>query len=244
MTFIYNKSTRCLTWLNSCVKNDINQHWVQAMQSNPNENLATSNDSEENNHSSAPSRRKLLRLGAAPLILTIPGRSALAGACLSNQLSGRDYQGRGECSKGWSPGSWGQPGGNIYNYSTTDAWAKITLNYGNRKLNCRPSQDADKCWTGGSTMSQIPPWLNKNVVPGDVPVRKVLAPAYFGIGKTDDYKPTRHLIAAYMNAQLSEVEGSAYNYVLTVDQLEKLVIGELPLPTGFSTLQDFLNTTW
>lgn len=222
------------------------------MQSNPNENLATSNDSEGNKHRSVPSRRKLLRLGAAPVILTIPGRSALAGACLSNQLSGRDYQGRGECSQGWSPGSWGQPGGGIHTYGTTAAaWSAIGLIYGSEKV-CSVTSPRDtpdkngKCWQDGTLMGDalIPSWINQNGVSGDIPVRSVLAPAYFKLGTPAQYKPTRHLLAAYMNARLSEVLGSAYNYVLTVDQLEKLVNGELQLPTGFSTLQAFLDTTW
>lgn len=222
------------------------------MQSNRNEHNFSSDQSECGKHNSTPTRRKLLRLGAAPLILTIPGRSALAGACLSNQLSGRDYQGRGECSKGWSPGGWGQPGGGIHTFSTTAAaWSAIGLAYGNEKT-CSVTSPRDtpdrngKCWEGGTLMGDglIPSWLNLNGVSGDTPVRKVLAPSYFRLGTPAQYKPTRHLLAAYMNARLSEVLGSAYNYVLTVEQLQKLVNNELPLPTGFSTLQDFLDTTW
>lgn len=218
------------------------------MQSNPNEKTGTLAQAEEANHVPGSSRRKLLRLGVAPLILTIPGRSALAGACLSNQLSGRDYQDRGNCSNGWSPGTWGQPGGGIFTYGTTAAaWTAIGLDYGTKKTLCVPGDIPDKignCWSGGTLMSQIPSWLNRNNVPVNTPVRNVLAPSYFKNGQPADFKPTRHLIAAYMNARLSEIHGNAYNYVLTVEQLEKLVYGEIQFPPAFTTLQSFLDTTW
>lgn len=182
-------------------------------------------------------RRKIARLGiGAPLVLTLASRSVLANQCLSNMLSGNlsDPTRDSICQKGWSPGGWGQPGGMIGPYTTLGAWQAIGYQYGDLKPNCSPSQSA--CYTGGTTMGQLPGWLNKNGIQSPKRVVDIL-------NDQSNYKPTRNLICAYFNARLSEVTGGSFKYIMTVEQLQQLADGSL-LPPGGMSLNDFLGTTW
>lgn len=187
-----------------------------------------------------PGRRKIARLGA-PLLLTLASRSVLANQCLSNMLSGNlsDPNRDSICQKGWSPGGWGQPGGNISSYSTPGAWQAIGYSYGTM-TKCDPSKNSSysqsSCYTGGTTMGQLPSWLNKNGIPSNTRVADVL-------NDQSTYKPTRNLVCAYFNASLSAVSGGSFKYVMTVAQLEDLAGSTQPLPGGLS-LNDFLGTTW
>jgi len=184
-----------------------------------------------------PGRRKIARLGiGAPLLLTLASRSVLANQCLSNMLSGNlsDPTRDSICQKGWSPGGWGQPGGMISAYTTLGAWQAIGYKYGDCKPNCSPSQSS--CYTGGTTMGQLPGWLNKNGVQSTKRVVDIL-------NDQSNYKPTRNLICAYFNARLSEVSGGSFKYIMTVAQLQQLADGTL-LPPGGMSLNDFLGTTW
>lgn len=182
-------------------------------------------------------RRKIARLGiGAPVALTLASRSVLANQCLSNMLSGNlsDPTRDSICQKGWSPGGWGQPGGRIGSYTTLGAWQAIGYVYGDLKPNCQPSQSA--CYTGGTTMGQLPGWLNMNSVQHSKRVVDIL-------NDQSNYKPTRNLICAYFNARLSEVSGGSFKYIMTVAQLQQLADGSL-LPPGGMSLNDFLGTTW
>ena len=181
-------------------------------------------------------RRKIARLGVgAPLVLTLASRSVLANQCLSNMLSGNlSNPTRGNCDKGWSPGGWGQPGGMISTYTTLGAWQAIGYNYGTLKSNCSASQAS--CYTGGTKMSGLPAWLNKDHVATNTRVVDVL-------NNNSAYTLTRHLICAYFNAKLGELAGGSYNYILTVAQVQQLASGAL-LPPGGMSLINFLDSSW
>ncbi|HLO64117.1 MAG TPA: hypothetical protein VK165_14250 [Azonexus sp.] len=181
-------------------------------------------------------RRKIARIGiGAPLVLTLASRSVLADQCLSNMLSGNlSNPTRGNCEKGWSPGGWGQPGGMISTYSTLGAWQAIGYNYGTLKQNCNANQTS--CYTGGTKMSNLPVWLNKDSVPGYKRVADVL-------NNNSAYNQTRHLICAYFNAKLGELASGSYNYILTVTQVQQLASGSLVPPGGMS-ISAFLDSTW
>lgn len=190
-------------------------------------------------------RRKLTRLGilGTPVVLTLASRSVLAGQCLSNMLSGNlsDPDRDSRCSKGWSPGGWGQPGGSISSYTTLGAWTAIGFNYGtfdSTLPGCSSggsSSQAD-CYKGGSKISNIPGVLNPDGAPGTKRLAKVLNESY-------NYQNTRHLICAYFNAKLGELSGSSFHYILTVQQVLDLASGTLPPPGGMS-ISAFLDTTW
>lgn len=183
-------------------------------------------------------RRKITGLGVgAPLILTLASRSVLAtnAQCLSNQLSGNLSHPRGYiCHLGWSPGGWGQPGGNIGSRSTANAWSAIGYTYGNLKQGGQANKFDD--YIGGTTMSQIPSWLIKDSVLGTKRVAEVLV-------NNSAYNTTRHLIAAYFNALLSELTGSTFKYVLTTTQVQQLANGTIT-PPGGKSISEFLDTTW
>lgn len=181
-------------------------------------------------------RRKIARLGVgAPVVLTLASRSVLANQCLSNMLSGNlSNPTRGNCDKGWSPGGWGQPGGMISTYTTLGAWQAIGYTYGTLKPNCNASQTA--CYTGGTKMSGLPSWLNKDNVATNTRVVDVL-------NNNSSYNLTRHLICAYFNAKLGELAGGSYNYILTVTQVQQLASGTI-LPPGGMSLNIFLDSTW
>lgn len=192
-------------------------------------------------------RRKLTKLGiGVPVVLTVASRSVLAGQCLSNILSGNlsDPNRDSNCSKGWSPGGWGQPGGNIGSYSTTGAWTAIGLTYGTltessgKHGNGHSKDNQSATYTGGSTISQVPAELNKESIHATMPIRDILL-------DNAAYPLTRHLVAAYFNARLSEVSGGSYHYILTVQQVLDLANrpSHLLLP-GNLTLSEFLDTTW
>lgn len=191
-------------------------------------------------------RRKLTRLGVlgAPVVLTLASRSVLAGQCLSNMLSGNlsDPDRDSRCSRGWSPGGWGQVGGTISSYTTLGAWAAIGFAYGtfNSNLaNCSSngSSNQAKCYSGGSTISNIPSVLNPDGVPGTTRLADVLI-------EPQNNQLSRHLICAYFNAKLGEISGSSFHYILTVQQVLDLATGNLLIPPGFTSINSFLDSTW
>jgi hypothetical protein len=190
-------------------------------------------------------RRKLAGLGiGAPVVLTLASRSVLAGQCLSNMLSGNlsDPNRNSTCSKGWSPGGWGQPGGNISSYTTLGAWTAIGFNYGyyDKNLpNCSANGSASQavCYSGGSKISNLPDGaLNPDGAPATATLREVL-------NDPKNYQKTRHLICAYFNAKLGALPGSTFHYILTVQQVLDLAHGTLTPPGGMS-INQFLDSTW
>lgn len=192
-------------------------------------------------------RRRLNKTAlATPIVASLASRQALAGNCLSNMLSGNlSDPNRGQCSKGWSPGGWGKPGGTVAGYGTLAAWQTAGFNYGTYDPNvshCHPSNpNKPDCYVGGSTINDVPAILNKNSVPSGTPLRVILNPDMWP-GQLD-WQLTRHLVCAYLNAALSE-NISSFQYILTKQQVVDLAAGTLPLPPGYSSLQSFLGSTW
>lgn len=187
-------------------------------------------------------RRRLAKYAVgAPVLVTLASRPVLAGQCLSNMLSGNlSDPNRGSCSRGWSPGGWGQPGGQVHNYTTIGAWTAIGFSYGN--LTSGENANQLTSYTGGATMSTLSSLgvgvLNKNGVADDVPLREVLAV------DPSSRQLTRHLVCAYFNAKLSALSGSTFHYILTPQQVLDLASGAIGLPPGYSDLQSFLGSTW
>jgi len=189
-------------------------------------------ETSESVHSST--RRAIARIGVgAPILMTLASRPALAGQCLSNMLSGNlSSPDKGHCSKGWSPGGWGQPGGTIHIYSTLDAWTLAGYSYGTLKSGGNPAQSDD--YKGGSKVSETP-----FMPPADKPLlkmREALQPPYSGT-------LLFHLIAAWLNAKLS-AKDSTFQYILTPEQVVGLANGSIFLPQPYTSLTSFLDSTW
>lgn len=186
-------------------------------------------------------RRRLAKLGVgAPVMMSLASRPVFGGQCLSNMMSGNlSDPNRGNCTKGWSPGGWGQPGGKVHTYSTLSAWSKAGFSYGTLKSGCSNTSSIT-CYKDGSNFSNVAGGLsvlNKNSVAGTVPWREIV-----GIDPSTR-QLTRHLVCAYLNAALSEAD-STFNYILTKAQVIGLANGSLPLPPGYTDLQSFLGSTW
>jgi len=181
-------------------------------------------------------RRRLAKFAVGgPVLVTLASRPVMAGNCLSNMLSGNlSDPNRGTCSRGWSPGGWGQPGGNISSYTTLGAWSAIGLTYGVLKSNGSPNQSAD--YTGGSELGDVHAALNKGGLPNSTTLRDVL------INPSLD-QLTRHLVCAYLNARLGALPSSSFHYVMTPQQVVDLANGAL-WPSSYTTLQLFLGSTW
>lgn len=193
------------------------------------------------------SRRRLSKVAlATPVIASLASRPSLAGNCLSNMLSGNlSDPNRGQCSTGWSPGGWGLPGGNIANYSTFGAWQAAGFVYGDYNVSVSQCQPANKnkpnCYVDGSTINNIPAFLNQNGVPSGTPLRVILLPDLWPPFAA--WQLTRHLVCAYLNAALSQ-NSISFKYILTKQQVVDLATGALPVPAPYTDLQTFLGSTW
>lgn len=185
-------------------------------------------------------RRRLAKFGlGAPVLASLASRPVLAGQCLSNMMSGNlSNPNRGHCSKGWSPGGWGQPGGMISTYSTSGAWSAIGLDYGSYVTSCGNASQVN-CYSGGTLMSGVPAVLNKDSVPTNTPLRVVLTNT-----PTATWNLTRHLVCAYLNAKLGSLTGSSFMYILSVQQVLDLASGTTLPPNPYTSLNDFLDSTW
>ncbi|MGV6807549.1 MAG: hypothetical protein ACWA5K_06575, partial [bacterium] len=150
---------------------------------------------------------------------------------------------------------WRNPVGEINGMATLDAWA-LALNdiplppgsshpYGslpdpnNLPIGYPQScvkgngtiKNKTECYVGGVTLAQTP---LAACYGGDTrPLRQIL--------DEDSGSNLWHCVAAYLNAKLSEKDGS-FTYILTVDQVVALCCGG-PVPGGWS-LNDFLDFTW
>ena len=189
-------------------------------------------------------RRRMAKLAlGTPVLMTLASRPVLAGQCLSNMMSGNTSPGhdQGHCSKGWSPGGWGQPGGNVYTYTTVGAWAAIGLNYGTYSPSyCpdvkNPNDKNYQCYGGGATLLNVPGALNKGGLPSSTLLVDVLCdPTLDNL--------TRLLVCAYMNALLS-AKNVGFTYILTPQQVLDLATGVISLPPGYTDLMTFLSSTW
>jgi len=207
---------------------------VKQAMSNENNHEDVSNPQKQTGHSE--SRRRFARLGLAALVvLSLVSKPVLGAQCLSNMMSGNlSDPNRGTCSKGVSPGGWKNPGGSVLSYTTLAAWSAAGYDYGALPEGADASHV--RSYTGGATASTAPFNTLLTGVPADKPLRLVLkeSPGSLNAG----------IIAAYLNAKLSAISPGTSHYVLTPAQVESLVLGPTPLPSGYSTLKDFLYTTW
>jgi len=183
-------------------------------------------------------RRKITGIGVgAPILMTLASKQVLAGQCLSNMLSGNvSDPDRGNCSMGWSPGGWGQPGGMIHSYTTLGAWEKAGYFYGTLVSSGSQGRGNGKDEYSGGSLVRDTPFLAPADKP-DLTMREAL---------TDKkYKGSLlfHLMAAWLNAKLSENDPS-FQYVLTPEQVVGLASGTINLPPGYSDLQSFLDSTY
>lgn len=197
-------------------------------------------------------RRRLAKFAlGTPVLMTLASRPVLAGQCLSNMMSGNTSPGhvQGNCSTGWSPGGWGQAGGNVYTYTTVGAWSAVGLAYGiyrgdsgaytagkSSKIHaCHTS--TYECYDGGATLANVPGALNRDNLNTATLLRNVL------MIDPSAHQLTRHLVCAYLNALLS-AKNVGFTYVLTPQQVLDLAGGVIPLPPGYNSLITFLDSTW
>ena len=184
------------------------------------------------------SRRRFSRLGlgAAPIVISLVSKPVLGAQCLSNMLSGNlSDPNRGNCSKGWSPGGWGMPGGNIGQYTTTGAWKAVGYNFGNLK-NADAKHNKLESYVGGTTVGQA--GLN-GLLPSSGS-SKLLRDVLIDTANQKD----RHVLAAWLNAKFSENSGGTFTYILTTAQVIGLANGSIPLPQPYLDLSTFLDSTW
>lgn len=169
------------------------------------------------------SRRRLAKfVVGTPILVTLASRPVLAAGCLSNMMSGNlSDPNRGQCSKGWSPGGWGQPGGKVSGYGTKEAWTRSGLNYDT------------------STLNDVPAELNSTGLPGNTLLSVILTTP-----KVSAHKEPRHFICAYLNASLSEATTPVFTYILRKDQVIDLIKGSISYPSTYSSLKEFLDGTW
>lgn len=193
--------------------------------SNASEDVGPTPSRESSDMAFVARRRQLAKLGfGAPVLATLASRPVFAGQCLSNMMSGNlSDPNRGNCSKGWSPGGWGQIGGRVHTYSTVGAWAAIGLDY----------------YT--ATMANVPGVLNKDGVPANT-----LLNTLANVPQTGQL--TRHFVFAYFNAKLSGLSGSTFMYILTTQQVLDMAAGLIPIPLGApgypNDFNTFFDSTW
>lgn len=179
-------------------------------------------------------RRKLARAGlGAPVLLTLMSKPAFGAACLSNMLSGNlSDPNRGNCSGGWSPGGWMNPGGMIHTYRTLDAWVKAGAFYGTYSGSGNANQGEN--YTGG-TLFTATGFTVPSGAPSTITIREVLL-NYSGSLQF-------HLAAGWLNANLS-ANDPTFQYIVTPAQLLGLANGTIPIPPPYLTLQEFLDKNY
>lgn len=197
------------------------------------------------------SRRRFARIGAvSPVIMTLASQPVLGAPCLSNMMSGDLYQDRGSCSLGFSPGAWKNPGG------SDGDWSQVPFSYGDynddgtfikinpagkeQERNCSNNNENEvACYINGTTLAEA---LGISGVEGfpkgleqlaDYSLRDILNENTGG--STGNF--AGHFVAALLNA-----ESTAFNYILTAQQLVDLYNGA-PVP-GDLPLNVFLDSTW
>jgi hypothetical protein len=191
------------------------------------------------------SRRRFTKTGAAtPILMTLASQPAFGWGggmqCMSNMMSGNlSDPNRGDCDLGWSPGGWCNPVGKVNNMDTIWAWNSAGFDYGvydPAGTGCHPPNDnKPDCYSGGSTISDMPAGINADGFAGDTPLREIICQTAGG------GSDTRHCITAYLNASLPGID-----YVLTKAQVIGLCNGTIPVPPGDNSvsLKSFLDGTW
>ncbi len=185
--------------------------------------------------STARRRFSRLGIGTAPIVISLVSKPVLGAQCLSNMLSGNlSDPNRGHCSKGASPGAWGNPGGGINGVRDALAWAQAGYVYGNYKESCGHRNQA-RCYEGGSTVTSLPAGMLTQS-PNTKTLREVLL--------DESHNRDRHVLTAYLNAKFSENSGGAFMYILTTAQVIGLANGSIPLPSPYVDLNTFFDNTW
>ena len=183
-------------------------------------------------------RRRLVKgsLLAAPVLASLQSRPVLAGACLSNVLSGNlSNANNGNCQLGWSPGAWANPVGAI----TQADWATAlgmskTDAYGTYDSSCGNANQCN-CYTGGATLSDV---ALGHLDSSDPPLREVLCSANtYNTGGNITF----HCVAAMLNALLSQNDPS-FNYVLDPGDVE--YYSKHPDEVPGKDLKSFFDWTW
>jgi hypothetical protein len=126
---------------------------------------------------------------------------------------------RGNCSKGSSPGGWGQPGGEINGLGDDDAWNRAGYN---------PE--------GTVANANLPTGLLQRS-PGTRTLRVVLT-------TEGQLNRDRLFLCAWLNAKFSENSGGAFRYILTTEQVIALANNPLSFPQAYSDMNSFLSSTW
>jgi hypothetical protein len=174
------------------------------------------------------SRRKIAKAGlAAPVIMTLASRPVFGAQCLSNMMSGNlSDPGGGSCELGYSPGSWKNNNGGI----TAADWTSAGFTYGTEVIPCSfTGNEKWKCYSGTSTLSSIPGLAHIDGFDGNSSLLEILY----------SNSLLKHCVTAYLNASLPRI-----NYVLTTAQVIDLCNGTIPLPEPYTSLNDFLDSTW
>lgn len=192
-------------------------------------------------------RRRLLRAGmaAAPVILTLSGRSAMAqGTCAKGlspmawnslapdgtncKLSSHTVQ---SSTLGVSPGNW-KPNGNG---KLTLPWPVSCLPYGGYPTDPIPSKQDDARWATGTKFKDIftgiPGYSESVSGLRDKSVSRIL------IDNNDTIE--RHLCAAYLNA------ATVAGYAMTLEEVQEAFGGKVGTMTlSESDMRKFLGQTW
>ena len=169
-----------------------------------------------------PQRRKFSRLGlTAPVLLSLSSRPVFAGNCISNMMSGNISPAapgqvagpeRGNCMMGANP--------NFWLMDTTLRNNLITLLGLNIFANGHKLSDSAPTWLGTSSNNHTYDWY---------------------LGESNSNNLDRNIVTAFLNALYSSLN-PAFDYIVTLHQLELLCIGSLPPPGG--DLSAFLEFTW
>jgi len=173
-------------------------------------------------------RRKLAKVGmAAPVIMTLASKPVFGAQCLSQMMSGNASHQDGSCSLGWSPGAWKEVGGTINGMLTIAAWSTAGFAYSD---GLPPSGSGEPCslYSGGTPFNDASTGFGGA---DSRPMREILC--------DDSGTEQWHFIAALLNASLP-----GYNYVLTKTQVLGLWGGSISKPSGFASLNEFLDSTW
>ena len=195
------------------------------------------------------SRRNFSRLGAAtPILLSLASPSVLGAPCLSNMMSGHLYQDRGECSFGWSPGGWKNPGGSEpdwnstpFVYGTYDPARSYTKQNGTTQVCGTNKQNEHECYAGGTTLAQALGFYGLAV-----PTALLSLSGYSLVAILNDNTGNStgnfagHFVAALLNASHSGI-----TYVLTPAQLVEIYNDPSKIPEPYTgNIGSFLDSTW
>ena len=176
-----------------------------------------------------------------PVVLTIASPPILGQAmCLSQQMSGNLSAHVTSCVLGLSPGFWKQD-------QHIAAWMSAGFDYGSLPYPAPTNPQWDD-YSGGTLCNAVVAFgTGSNVCQNPTvplggepyPMREWLNSHSIGTPPTNPSGGDLwHLIAALLNSKY------VANYVLTTDQVKGLYSGDIPIPPPYTTISDYLDTTW